>query len=126
MDMSLYPGLEPRKIIINLAKRFHFRDLVLDDIDRIESSDELRATVRNLCDGIDAEAILKEDITPQGYAATLCKYTGPVVGFLDGKRQVVRAEISAYVFLGCCRGRFVRKAERHGDTPEWWPFEDSY
>jgi len=126
-ELKLSPGIDPGKIIINLAKRFNFRSIVLDDIDRIEDSEgELIARIGNLAGGIDAEATIMEDATPQGYAAVLCMYTGPVVGFSEGRKQIIRAHLSAHVLQNICHGRILRKAERYGRTPEWWPFEDSY
>ncbi|MFH1710910.1 MAG: hypothetical protein ABH840_01210 [Nanoarchaeota archaeon] len=125
-ELKLGPGLYPGRIIADIAKRFKFREIVLDDIDRNEDSDVLRARVVNLAEGIDAEVEVMEDATPQGYPAVLCKYTGPVIGFSNRKRQIIRAELSAYVIQGVCKGRILRKIERHGYTPEWWPFEDSY
>jgi len=74
---------------------------------------------------MDAEATLEEGVTSQGYATSLCEYTGPVIGFLNGERRIVMAEFSAHGFTGICRGQIVRAAERHGYTPTWWPFEDS-
>jgi len=126
-ELKLSPGIDPGRIIINLAKRFNFRSIVLDDIDRIEDSEGgLIARIGNLACGIDAEAILKEDATPQGYAAVLCMYTGPVIGFLDGEKKIAQAKLSAHVLQNICHGRILRKIERHGYTPEWWPFEDTY
>ena len=125
-ELKLCPGLDPGAIIMNLTKRFNFRNIVLDDIDRTEDFEGLIARVGNLANGIDAKATIMEDATFQGYDAVLCTYNGPVIGFLDDRRQIVRAELSAYTFQNIsCRGRLVRKAERQGYTPEWWPFEDT-
>jgi len=125
-ELKLCPGLDPGKIIINLAKRFNFRNIVLDDIDRNEYSEGLIAKISNLADGIDAEAAVMEDATPQGYDAVLCTYAGPVIGFLEGRKQIIRARLSAHVLQNICHERILRKIERYGYTPEWWPFKDTY
>jgi len=127
-ELKLCPQIEPGRIIRDIARRFNFREISPEEIERIEKSGILRARIKNLCSGIDAGAALKEDSNFQGYPASLIEYMGPVVGFVDGTRKIVYGQLSAHVIQGICgagfQRRLVRKIERHGYTPEWWPFED--
>ena len=123
-ELRLSPELDPCKVIINLSREFNFRKIVLDDIDRTEDSGGLRARINNLASGIDAETSLEECSSPEGYAEMLCRYSGPVVDFLNGRRQIVKAELSAYVMQSIHKGHIVKRVERQGDAPSWWLFRD--
>ena len=65
IDLELCPGLEPRQIIIDIARRFNFRDISFGDIERVEYFGKIRARVANLAEGMDAEATLEEGATSQ-------------------------------------------------------------